>query len=80
MQELTVEKSSTRKIHCPIAVGEAIPPVPAMLQRALESVWVDAVRKAQGIPEEGFAGMVSAPLQNSPGSTGPDSPGQPVRA
>lgn len=28
-----------------------------MLQRALESVWVDAVRKAQGIPQEGFAGM-----------------------
>jgi len=34
-----------------------MPSVPGMLQRALESVWVDAVRKAQRIPQEGFAGM-----------------------
>lgn len=57
MQELTVGKSSTQETPCPILIGETIPPVPTMLQQALESVWVDTVRKAQGIPQEGFAGM-----------------------
>lgn len=57
MQGLTVEESSRSAKRCPIAVGETIPPVPAMLQRALESIWADTVRKAHGVPQEGFADM-----------------------
>lgn len=54
MQGLAVGKGSTRK---PIFSNliEEVPPVPALLQRTLESLWEFAYRSSLEIPQVGFA-------------------------
>lgn len=54
MQELAVVESSTKRKVRPIVDGEMVPPVPAVLVRALESIWEQAVREAQKIGAGGL--------------------------
>lgn len=55
MQGLAKLESSTKDGLGPNASCNEIPPVPPMLQRALESLWEETIRKGRGLPQEGFA-------------------------
>jgi hypothetical protein len=54
MQELAVLEGSTKRKVRPIVDGEMVPPVPAVLVRALESMWEQAVRQGQKIGPGGL--------------------------
>lgn len=55
MQELTVKDVSKRKPLPPNSVERNRSHAPAVLHRALDSLWEQAVAKAQKVPTEGFA-------------------------
>ena len=54
MQGLAVDKGSTQRVSSQNPVEE-VPPVPAILKRALESLWEFAYRSSLEIPRVGFA-------------------------
>lgn len=56
MQELAAPKVSTRRPAVPNH-DEKIDRAPDVLHRALDSLWAETVRRARGIPEDGFAAM-----------------------
>lgn len=55
MRELAIAEISRNATVRPIAPGADIPPVPAAIIRAVESLWEATVRKAQRVGETGFA-------------------------
>lgn len=57
MRELAVAEISRKVAIRPIERGADIPPVPAAVVRALESLWESSVRKLQQMGDTGFAAV-----------------------
>jgi len=55
MQGLAVVEGSRKEVSGPISVGADVPPMPAGLLRAVETLWNWSVQAARGVPEGGMA-------------------------